>query len=226
MTSDEELTATTRHHHADSALLRFGKQRQFGSRQDVVAMQFGMTAMRHHEQIVEPTEDGQLWLEHLLWEDAEHLLLERILRYAIMEIESCLRRPADVHCAPHVRTGPLENVLHLVPIGDVLEVKCLDGRTGDNHAVIFLVAHLFEVAVEHHHMFDGRILRRMAAEFHETDFQLQRCIRQQTYQVGLCRNLQRHEVQDGNLQRTDVLIMGTRIVHHKDVLMLQQFYGR
>ena len=36
----------------------------------------------------------------------------------------------------------------------------------------------------------------------------------------------RHEIQDGNLQLTDVLIMGTRIVHHKDVLMLQQFYGR
>ena len=93
-----------------------------------------------------------------------------------MIIESGLGRPAYVHCAPHMGASPLKDVLHLVPIGDVLKVERLDRSTSNNHSIVLFFPHLFEIAIKHHHVFYRRILWRMAAEFHEADFQLQWCI--------------------------------------------------
>ena len=115
--------------------------------------------------------------------------------------------------------------LHLVPIGNLLEVKRLHGSSGDNHAVELLVLHHFKVAVEHHHVLNGRVLGRMALELHETHFNLQRGVRQQPNQVSLGGYLERHQIENHNFQRTDILHVGTRIVHHEDVLLLQQLNG-
>ena len=65
----------------------------------------------------------------------------------------------------------------------------------------------------------------MTLQFHKTDLQLQRRIREQTDEVGLCGYLQGHQVQNGNLQGTDILGSSPRIVHHKDILILQNIDG-
>ena len=57
-------------------------------------------------------------------------------------------------------------------------------------------------------------------------FKLKRRIGEQPDKVGLCGYLQRHEVEYDYLQRTDILHVSTRIVHHEDMLFLEQLYGR
>jgi hypothetical protein len=66
----------------------------------------------------------------------------------------------------------------------------------------------------------------MALKLHETDVNLQGSVGQQTDEVGLGGYLQRHEVENDNTQRTDVLGMGPGIVHHEDVLAFEKVYGR
>ena len=102
----------------------------------------------------------------------------------------------------------------------------LHRSTGNDHAVELLIAHLGKVAVEHHHMLYRRVLRGMTLQFHETDLQLQRCIGQQTDQVCLGRDLQRHQVQNHDAQGTDVLGVCPGIVHDEYILLLQEIDGR
>ena len=41
---------------------------------DIIASHFGMAAVRHHESVIEASEDRQLRNNGLLWEDTEHFL--------------------------------------------------------------------------------------------------------------------------------------------------------
>ena len=68
--------------------------------------------------------------------------------------------------------------------------------TGDDHAVELLVAHFLESTIKHHHMLDGRVLRRMALKLHKVNVKLQRGVREQAYEIGLSSNLQRHKIED------------------------------
>ena len=96
MSGNEELTTATGHHDADTAVLRLSNQRQFRIGEDILPPDFRMTAVGHHELIVESTEDGQLRIQGLLREDAKHLHRQRVLGYTVMEIESSLGSPTDI----------------------------------------------------------------------------------------------------------------------------------
>jgi hypothetical protein len=65
----------------------------------------------------------------------------------------------------------------------------------------------------------------MALELHKNDVELKRGVGEQTDQVCLGGNLQRHQVENDYFQRADILRMGTGIVHHEDILMFQQVDG-
>ena len=75
-------------------------------------------------------------------------------------------------------------------------------------------------------MLDGRILRSVALQLHKADVELQRRVGKQTDKIGFRRYLQRHEVEDDNAQRTNILSMRTGIAHDKYILLLQQINGR
>ena len=181
--------------------------------------------MRHEEHIVESPEDGQPCALREMPEDAEHLLRQRVLRYAVMVIQSGLCRPADEERTGDVGLCPFEDFRDFVPVTHLLVIKLFDRSPCDDHAVELLCLEDFEILVEQHHVFDGRILRCVAFKAHEHDFELQRSIGEQSQQVGLCGNLQRHEVEDDDAQRTDILCGGTRVVHHEDILLFEQVDG-
>ena len=92
-------------------------------------------------------------------------------------IEASLRSPADIERTGDVGAGPVEDIHYLVPIGHLLIIHGLHRRTCDNHTVELLMAHRLKVAIEHHHVFYGRILRRMTLKLHKIDIQLQRGVR-------------------------------------------------
>ena len=63
-------------------------------------------------------------------------------------------------------------------------------------------------------------------KLHEVDFNLQRRVAQQSDQIGLSSDLQWHEIENHDLQRTNHLRMGAAFVHDEDILMLQNINGR
>ena len=123
-------------------------------------------------------------------------------------------------------TCPIEDFHYLIPITDFFKVHLLHRGTGNNHTVILLATHFIKVRVKGLHMFNRRILGCMTLYFHKRDFLLEWCIGQQTHQVSLCGYFQRHQVQNYNPQRTYILLCRTRVVNHKDIFFLQQFYRR
>ena len=122
-------------------------------------------------------------------------------------------------------TGPGKDIGNLIPVAHLLVLELFDGSPGDDHAIELLGTHLLELTVEHHHVLNGCILGSMALELHKTDVELKGGVGEQTDQVCLCGNLQRHQVEDDYFQRADILRMGTGIVHHEDILMFQQVNG-
>ena len=126
------------------------------------------------ELIVEATEEGQLWIIDVMFEDTKHLLIQRILRYAIVMIQARLCRPTDIERRSHVMACPIENLGHLFPIAHLLEIHMLHGGTGNDEAVILVMTHLLKVGVEGLHVLYRCILRGMALYLHETQLDLQR----------------------------------------------------
>ena len=72
-------------------------------------------------------------------------------------------------------------------------------------------------------MFDRGILRGMSLYLHKVELYLQRGITQQTDQVCLCCDLQRHQVQHHHAQRADILFRSPQRIHHEDVFLLKKF---
>ena len=159
-------------------------------------------------------------------EYAEHFLIQRILGYSVMMIKSGLCSPTDIKGGCDMRTRPIEYFHYFIPVSHFFEIQLFYRSTGDNHTVVLLTTHLFKVSIERLHMFYRRILGCMTLDFHERDFHLKRCIGEQTHKICLRGNLQRHQVQDNDAQRADVLLRGAGVVNNKYVLFFQQLYRR
>ncbi len=126
-----------------------------------------------------------------------------------MVVEACLCRPADVEGGGDVGARPVEYLGDFAPVVDFLEGHLLYGGAGDDHAVVPLVAHLVEVGVEGLHVLDGGVLRGVALDLHEGDFDLQGGVGKKPDEVGLGGDLQGHQVQDDDAQGADVLARGS-----------------
>ena len=120
-----------------------------------------------------------------------------------------------------MRTCPIKDFGNLIPISHLLEIHLFHRSTGNNHTIVLLVTHLVEIGIERFHVLYRRILGGMALDLHKGDLYLKRCIRKQPHQVCFCRNLQRHQVQNYNPQRTDVLLRSTGSVNHENIFFLQ-----
>ena len=122
--------------------------------------------------------------------------------------------------------GPVKNLLELIPVRNLLKLHLLQRGTGHNESVKLLVTHALKSLIEYLHMLYWGILGGMAAQFHQLELNLQRRVGEQTYQVCLCGNLDGHQVEHHNSQRTDVLTGGAAGIHDKDILPFENLYRR
>ena len=104
--------------------------------------------MRHIELIVEAAKKPLMLDAQMMLVDAEDLPSRRLLVDAVVVVKPRLCAPADVEGRIAVLLAPLHDVGDLVPISDLPERHLLDGRSRDEEAVVLLVAHLGERAVE------------------------------------------------------------------------------
>ena len=129
-----------------------------GEYPDIVIGCFGVTAVRHKKHIIEPTEDRQSLHIDMVFKNAEHLFIQRILRHSIEVIKSGLCCPADIKCGSDMSTRPVKNGRDFVPISHLLVRHLLNGSAGHNHAVIRFIAHQVKIAIECFHVLHRRIL--------------------------------------------------------------------
>ena len=182
--------------------------------------------MRHIELIVETAEKSLVLDAKVMLVDTEDLLSRILLVDAVVVVEARLRTPADMERRIAVLLAPLHDLGDLFPVGDLLEGHLLDGRTRDDEAIILLVAHLGERAVEFRKIVLRRMLRHIRLRIDEVDLDLQRRIAQKTQKLRLRHRLVRHEVQDQKPKWSDVLAVGAFRIHDEDVLTLQHMRRR
>ena len=128
--------------------------------------------------------------------------------------------PADAKGGMHVGLGPVHDLPQLVPIGDLFERQMFDGCAGDDQTVEFLVLHVLKGPVEFLHMGGGRMTRLVFGHADQGQIDLQRRRADQPGKLSFGRDLHRHQVQQANPQRTDVLMRGRifRQNHHAFVV--------
>ena len=116
---------------------------------------------------------------------------------------------------------PVENIAQFIPVVYLFEVHLLNRSARYDHSVVIIVFHLIKVLIKLIEVTRRRILCLMGTGTHEGNIQLQRCVRQGAQKLQLRILLQRHEIQDHNLQGTDLLQIRLILPHYKNVFPVQ-----
>ncbi len=136
-------------------------------------------------------------------------------------MDGSLRCPAYIQRPVHMGLRPVENTLHFVPIGDFLEFETLDRSTRDDKAVEALLPHIFPRLIEGQHVIGRRMARHMVGNPNEGQLHLQRCCAEKTRNLRLGGDLVRHQIEETDLQRTNILTNGICFAHDHNALGLE-----
>ena len=226
MTGDENLPAFLVHHCIHPGLLRGGENLQSGNLLNVRPIHGGMPGMWNPEHIIEAPQQNRPLVVSVMGIDAEQLPGQRMLLNAIVVVKSRLGSPADVEGGMDMGFAPLHNPAQLRPVVHFLKGHLLHRRTSDHHAVKFPVFQLVKSFVEGQKMLLRGVLGAMRGNHHQLQVDLQGRVAQQTAQLGLRGNFGRHQIQQNNLQGTDVLGLCPGLFHDENVLLVQNFRSR
>ena len=122
--------------------------------------------------------------------------------------------------------GPLHDFRKLRPVLHLLERKLLDRCAGDDQSIEVFLLHLVQGHVELIEMGGVGMLRLVGRHGHKGDLRLNREVRQHAEDIELRVLLQRHQVQNRDSKRSDLLRLRSLLIHHKDVLVLQDMLRR
>ena len=157
---------------------------------------------------------------HHMGEDAEHFLRQRVFGDAEVVVQPSLRRPADMQGGEHMGLGPLHDLADLIPVIHLFIGQMLHRRPGYNHPVIMLVLDLPEGGIEGFQMAQGSILGNVGRYMHQFNIHLQGGIAEQPQNLGFGFDFLGHDVENQDLQRTDVLLLRPVMGHHENILVL------
>ncbi len=129
------------------------------------------------------------------------------------------RSPADVHRRMDIGGRPVEDLPHLVPVGDLFILQQLDRCACYDEAVELAILDLFPGLVEGKQMFLGGVLGLVPADAHQRKLRLQRRCADEARHLYLGLDLVRHEVEKPDLERADILTDRHRFSHHPHTLV-------
>ena len=109
-------------------------------------------------------------------ENAGHFLGEQVLRDTVMIIQSGLCAPADVQRGVNVRFGPVHDLGQLRPVFHFFERHGFNRCTGDDEAVVFLVADVVKRFVERKQMILRRVFGVVCFGLDQIDLDLDGCV--------------------------------------------------
>ena len=133
------------------------------------------------------------------------------------------RAAADMERAENVRLAPLHDLAQLVPVFHLLKGHLLHRRAGDDESVKVLIPEFVERLVEGDHVIFGSVFRFVGVGVHQHQLHLQGRVAQQAAELCFRVDLGRHQVQQHDLQRTDVLRDGAGLGHHENIFFGQRF---
>ncbi len=225
MAGDKHLATILGRRQIDPRLLWFGKDLQIGVGADEVAIERRIAGVRRHELVIEAAQQRLVLVEAMVAIDAGKLVAMGLFFHAIEGFQRRLHRPAEEQGRGDVLMGPLDDLDDARPIDHLLELHQPERRPRDDHAVIVVATHLFEVVIEVLQMRPGRVLRLPIVDAQQIHIHLQRRVGEHPHQLDLGFDLLGHQVEDQYPQRADILGDGPGLRHHEDVLLPQHLGG-
>ena len=121
---------------------------------------------------------------------------------------------------------PVKDFGEIVPVVHLVEIHLLDRRSGDDKSVVVFVFYVVETLVEHIDMLLWGVFRLMTVDIKQIEFDLQRAVGQQPEQICFGHYFERHEVENSNFERTNILTSRSLLVYHKNILAAKRFNSR
>ena len=180
-----------------------------------------MARVRCTENIVKAAHERFVREKHVMLENAAHLVWKLVLRNAVVVIKAGLRTPADVQGRVDVRLGPFHDFNQFVPVFDLLERHQLNRCACDDKAVVTLVADVVERLVERQQMILGRVFRVVGLGLNKIDLDLNGRVGQTAENLRFGHDFQRHQIEDGDAERTDALRRCAVLGHNENVFAFQ-----
>ncbi len=212
---DEKASAVAGHAEQDAGLLGLRQDPQLLAAVNGLGGHLRIAAVGDQEIVVEAADDGLLAVADLVGVDAEELLFEELFGQAVVVVETGLGPPADMEGAGDIGLAPGEDFAELGPVVDLLILHLLYRRACDDQAVEAALPQLVKGIVKLHQVGGRHIGRLVGAHPHEGDIELEGGVGQHAQQLQLRLLLGRHQVQDADLQRTDVLVDGSLFIDHE-----------
>ena len=185
-----------------------------------------MAGMRRIKFIIKAAYERNLPIQHTMSEQTEHLVIQQLLLQAIVIVKPCLRSPAEIDCGRHIRLCPVDDMRQLLPVIYLLKLHQLDRRPSDNHPIKTAVPDVIKFHIKFIQMARRRIFCLMRAHFYKCDVDLKRRIGERAQQLQFRILLQWHQIQNCDVDRTDILMYRTVLIHDEYIFPLQNFSCR
>ena len=101
---------------------------------------------------------------------------------------------------------PVHDLCQFIPVVNFFKFHLLDRCTGDDHTVVIIFPHILKFHIERVQMAGRCIFRLVACHHQKGDINLQGGVGKGAQKLQLGIFFERHQIQDHNLQRTDVLM--------------------
>ena len=150
--------------------------------------------MRLQANLIEAVRQKAVFILQILRKHAKNLLWQILFTHVIAIIERTHRAPAQIHSGEHMRGSPVKNLLELIPIIDLFEIKMLNRGTRHHEAVVIVVLERLNGLIELHQMVGAHMRTLVRGGLHEIDLHLQRTFRDQTQQLRFRLDFLRHEI--------------------------------
>ena len=202
--------------HVGARFLRIGDDLQRRNLDDVLPLRALPPRHGNRKQVGKPEHQPRLVGDQPVLEQAEKLPLRLQAVDVVKIFERRFRAPAEEERRKRVRRRPLQDVRDIQPEVFLFDARLHRVDPGDDEAVEFLGMDVAEGAVELENVI-GRRVPRLPPQFdaahitvggHEAQVDLQRRVAEPKRQLPLGRDLVRHQVDDGDFERPDVLMFG------------------
>ena len=210
---------------AGADLLGVEEHAELGVQLDVLVAHLGPAADRHRRSCRRSPAAAAPTARRPVAEAAEGLGRQHVLGDAVEVVQHRHAAPADAHGRVHVGLGPVEDLAQLVPVADRLEVEVLDRRAGDDEPVEAALARLAERLVEGLEVRGRGVLRLVLGHADQRQLDLQRRRADDAGELGLGLHLLRHQVEEPDLQRADVLAQRRLLRHDHHALAPEHVVG-
>ena len=116
---------------------------------------------------------------------------------------------------------PAHDFRQFLPVVYFFKRHLFNWCSGNDHSIKFTFLYVCKCFIKFIKMTEGSILRLMALHSHKSHINLQWCVGKRTQKLQFCLLFQRHQIQDQNLDWTDILMHGTFFIHHKYIFSLK-----